>query len=109
MAAKGTESKNAIFEKLFSIYSDAFWENEGKVLRIPMDENGTRVEIKVQLTAAKNNLGGEAIPSAFTTVTPTFDIGVQSTQKKEMKEVSTAEMTEEEKQNVEKLIKSLGL
>ena len=65
MAAKGAVSKNTIFTKLKEVYSDAFWEDEGKILRIPLDEDGTRVEIKVQLTAAKTNLGGDNVSSAF--------------------------------------------
>lgn len=105
MAAKGTESKNTIFNKLMEIFPDAFWENEGKILRVPMDENGNRVEVKVQLTAAKNNLGGEGVPSAFTineTPGPIYsrDATIQS---------DKTEMTEEEKANVQKLIQSLGL
>lgn len=107
MAAKGTESKNAIFNKLKEVYSNAFWENEGKILRIPMDENGTRVEIKVQLTAAKTNLGGEDVPSAFTVEkTPSLNNAATASPPAES---SKTEMTEEEKVNVQKLIESLGL
>ena len=33
--AKGTESKNVIFSKLQEVFPDAFWEDQGKILRIP--------------------------------------------------------------------------
>lgn len=106
MAVRGTESKNVVFTKLQEIFPDAFWEDQGKILRIPLDENGTRVEIKVSLTAAKNNLGGDSVPSAFD-VGPTqnsafknFDVSTPQ---------SSIEPTQEEKENVNKLIASLGL
>lgn len=97
MAAKGTESKNIIFTKLQEVFPDAFWEDQGKILRIPLTENGTRVEVKVSLTAAKTNLGGDEPVSAFSAEpvvkTSTPDI----------------EPTQEEKDNVNKLLASLGL
>lgn len=96
MAAKGTESKGIIFGKLQEVYPNAFWEDEGKILRIPMTEGGNLVEIKVTLTAAKNLLGGTEMPSAFETAsTPTESPKVQ--------------MTEEEKDNVAKLLASLNI
>lgn len=97
MALKGTESKQNIFSKLIEIYPGSFWEDENKILRIPLDENGERVEIKVTLTAAKANLGNGMATSAFS----------------EKPSMETApiniEMTEEEKDNVSKLLNSLGL
>lgn len=98
MAAKGTESKNIIFAKLQEIFPKSFWEDQGKILRIPLDENGTRVEIKITLTAAKNNLGGEAVESAFEE-TPIIN-SIANT---------VLEPTQEEKDNVNRLITSLGL
>lgn len=104
MAAKGTESKNSIFQKLQEIYPDSFWEDQGKILRIPLDENGSRVEIKVSLTAAKTNLGDETVKSAFEASSP-FEKSAPSIEKaKEM-----LEPTQEEKDNISKLIASLGL
>lgn len=98
MAAKGTESKNIIFNKIKESFPNAFWEDEGKILRVPLDENGTRVEIKVTLTAAKNNLGEEVPASAFTN-----DSVVSQSPK------VILEPTEEEKNNVQRLLASLNL
>ena len=95
--AKGSEAKNIIFTKMQEIYPDAFWEDQGKILRIPITENGNRVEIKVTLTAAKNNLGGETIDSAFEN-TPIPPV-----------ESNILEPTQEEKENINRLIASLGL
>lgn len=104
MAIKGTEAKNVVFTKLQEVFPDSFWEDQGKILRIPLDENGTRVEIKVSLTAAKNNLGGDTVPSAFT-ATPVNIISSNSNSTQS----SSIEPTQEEKENVSKLIASLGL
>lgn len=98
MAAKGTDSKNIIFSKLQNIFPESFWEDQGKILRIPLDENGSRVEIKVTLTAAKTNLGGESAASAFEASSP-----INTTNN------TILEPTQEEKDNVSKLIASLGL
>ena len=96
MAAKGTESKGIIFNKLKEIYPNSFWEDENKILRIPMNEGGNPIEIKVTLTAAKNILGSGAVESAFpTTSEPVVEKPV--------------EMTEEEKENVATLLASLNL
>ena len=95
MAAKGTESKGIVFNKLQEVYPEAFWEDEGKILRIPMTENGNIVEIKVTLTAAKNVLGGAAVASAFDADPANNNTPVQ------------IEMTQEEKDNVEQMLKSL--
>ena len=97
MAAKGTESKNVIFTKLQEVFPDSFWEDQGKILRIPLTENGARVEVKVSLTAAKVNLGGEEPVSAFP---------MESVVKTSIPDI---EPTQEEKDNVNKLLASLGL
>lgn len=99
MAAKGTESKNVIFTKLQEVFPDAFWEDTGKILRIPLTENGARVEVKVTLTAAKTNLGGDEPISAFSSESVI----------KPSSSASDIEPTQEEKDNVSKLIASLGL
>ena len=96
MAAKGTESKCIIFNKLKEIYLNSFWEDENKILRIPMNEGGNPIEIKVTLTAAKNILGNGAVESAFPAASePVVEKPV--------------EMTEEEKENVATLLASLNL
>lgn len=100
--AKGAESKTTIFKKLQEIYPKSFWESEDKILRIPMTENGNRVEIKVTLTAAKNNLGGEGIESAFEA--PPSVIPKQNDSPPVV-----LEPTQEEKENVNRLIAALGL
>ena len=96
--AKGAESKASIFSKLLDIYPDAFWEDPDKILRIPIEENGETIEIKVSLTAAKVNLRGVETKSAFEPLTPA-----------ESETSTLTEPTEEEKENVRTLLKALNL
>lgn len=100
--AKGSEAKNQLFSKIMEIYPDAFWEDQGKILRVPMSEAGTRVEIKVTLTAAKTNMGGESVPSAFGSVASPSAAPAP-------KDAASLEMTQEEKENVAKMLKALNL
>ena len=108
MAAKGTESKNAIWDKFMEVFPDAFWEETGKILRIPMNENGSRVEIKVSLTAAKSNL--READSAFGSIDSSSSNAFNQTAfNAEPAPAKNLEVTEEEKENVAKLLASLGL
>lgn len=65
MAAKGSEEKVLVIEKLMELFPDAF-EHE-KVLRIPIGE----VEIKVSLTCAKDNIRQAAAAPLNTLSEPT--------------------------------------
>lgn len=107
--ARGTEAKNTIFNKLMSVYPNAFWEDEGKILRVPVEENGTLIEIKVSLTAAKANLRGSDLPSAFDNAGPTATTPSPSPAPVIESNFSSIAPSEEEKANVAKLISALGL
>ena len=93
--ARGTESKAKLIEKLKEIYPDAF--EYGKEFRIPFEEDGQRVEIKVALTCAKSNVGGESVSEVS---------GVESNTPVDM---VPAAPTEEEKANIAALMDRLGL
>lgn len=93
--AKGAESKAKLIEKLKEIYPDAF--EYGKEFRIPFEEDGQRVEIKVALTCAKSNVGGEGASEVS---------GVESNTPVD---VVAAAPTEQEKENIAKLMDRLGL
>lgn len=93
MAARGSVSKETITAKIMEVFPNAFkYEKE---LRVPMEEDGERVEIKIVMTCAKTNVGGEADSA---TLTQSGEIQTES-----------REMTEEEKQNVVDLMAALGL
>ena len=101
MAARGSESKNIIIAKLLETFAGSFIYDKNVI--IPMVENGESLQIKIALTCAKTNVKSgmdNAIPGAkiATTATP-----------KAIDNHGVAEVTEEEKQNVLKAMKALGL
>lgn len=101
--AKGAIAKEAITNKILSCFDGSFIN--GKEIRIPMTENGEELQIKVTLTCAKNMVTpvGEAISSNSMPSTTSNKIEFEQPQSN----IDLTEPTEEEKQNVEKLIQAL--
>lgn len=95
MAARGTEEKQIVLDKIMEMFPSAFIF--GKELRVPVGD----VQIKVALTCAKDNVsvsGGPAIPEGdFPTVGT------------EAPAPALAKPTQEELDNVNKLCEVLGL
>jgi hypothetical protein len=92
---KGSESKKIVTEKILEIFEGSFLYNGGKELRIPMIEDGQRVEIKIALTCAKTNVGGDGD-------------SVESVGEVPASAPASTEPTEEEKQNIADLMSKLG-
>lgn len=64
--ARGAIAKEEITKKIFEVFPNAFIA--GKDIRIPMNENGETVEIKIALTCAKDIIGGgDQVQSNITT------------------------------------------
>ena len=92
--AKGSIAKEEITKKILETFEGSFLN--GKELRVPVEENGELVQIKIALTCAKVNVepeGEESISVAASSPAPAQKV----------------EVTEEEKQNVQKLMEGLGL
>lgn len=100
--AKGSIAKEAIFKKMLEVFPNSFMA-DAKTLRIPWEENGETIEIKVALTAAKDILGNS--------VDMNWEDGggAEKTLAAAPKAPVSSEPTAEEKANVEKLMASLGL
>lgn len=94
--AKGSIAKEAITQKILNTFEGSFVY--GKEIRVPYDEDGNRVEIKITLTCAKENVGGN---SAFTVTEGQPTQPAQAT--------APAAPTEEEKTNIANLMQRLGL
>lgn len=94
--ARGAEAKQIITDKILQIFEGAFIY--GKEIRVPLQENGERVEIKVTLTCAKENVGGN---SAFAEP--------QSETSQPAQASIPAAPTEDEKANIADLMSRLGL
>lgn len=91
--AKGAVAKQEVLAKLKEVFPDAF--EYGKEFRIPMIEDGQRVEIKIALTCAKTNVGGDGD-------------SVESVGEVPASTPTSIEPTEEEKQNIADLMSKLG-
>ena len=95
MAARGQELKNQIVNKILEVFPNSFIN--GKEIRICGNENGEEVQIKVTLTAAKENIVNETAekPIAAATTAPTDDY--------------TVEITSKEKRTVAEMLAALNL
>lgn len=105
MAAKGTEAKKIIMNKILESFPNSFLYNDGKEIRINIQENGEVVQIKVALTCAKVAVeGGDdtALPGEKTAATA----GVKLTGTSEK---VPQEPTAEEKERLTTLLNKLGL
>ena len=102
--AKGSIAKNEVYNKVMEMFPGSFMYNDGKELRINMEEDGEPVQIKLILTAAKtpvsngddNALPGAAVASATPVAT-------------EVPASAPAQVSDEEKQSVQDLMSKLGL
>lgn len=93
--ARGSLSKEQVTQKILDIFDGAFLYGS-KELRIPMVEDGERVEIKVTLTCAKTNVGGDGA-----------DVGESATSAPVS--VTLEPPSEVEKQNIVNLMSRLGI
>lgn len=103
--ARGTASKEVITQKILDTFKDSF--KYDKEIRIPIMEDGELIQIKCTLTCAKVN------------VQPNGDIAIPGEEVKESGSINfqdgnstvqtNIEPTQEEKDNVEKMMKALGL
>lgn len=108
--ARGQQLKKDIAKKILETFPGSFLYNGDKEIRIGGIEDGEEIQIKVALTAAKENVfqgADNAIPGE-NTITQTVENSTfaNNSQKENVKSV---EPTEEEKQNVADLLRSLGL
>lgn len=108
--ARGSLAKEIIKEKILNTFEGSFTYSNGKEIRVPIEENGSIIQIKIQMTAAKDNVMapgmhgdpvGDPGPAAVAQETGDF-MNFPAPKKR-------AEITEEEKQNVNDLLKALGL
>lgn len=96
MAAKGAVAKQSITDEILNYFPGSFVHD--KVIRIPVMENGTMVEIKVALTCAKDVVGNAAV--ALSGDSPS-SMGAS--------EQVLPQMTDAEKENVRILMEQLGM
>ena len=101
--ARGAIAKQEVQKKILEIFPGAFLYNDNKEIRIPCQEAGETVQIKVALTCAKENveMGADAaMPGDF----PAPKMTAPTPERTE-----PIKPTDAEKQAVADLLKQLGL
>ena len=105
MAVKGSIAKAEITNKILEVFPDSFTYNDGKEIRINTTEEGELVQIKLTLTCDKTpvsvNMDVEVPRSTEAPISADCPFEVNNSQ--------TFEPTEEEKENLQKLMSKLGL
>ena len=102
--ARGSQFKKEILNKMLEVFPNSFLYNDEKELRICGQEDGDEIQLKCGLTCAKVNVepnGDVAIPGEVPA-----DINFEDSKPIEQKIV---EPTQEEKDNVKKLMETFGL
>ena len=105
MAARGAVAKEMAMNKILQTFPGSF--KYDKEIRIPVDENGELVQIKVTLTAAKVNVeaGGDTVLPGTVKVEPSNTPVAPAPRVEPAREV--VQPTAEEKHNVSELLKLL--
>ena len=113
MAAKGTLSKIEVGNKIIEVFGEnAFWNGEGKEIRINTKENGEELQIKVALTVSKTAVepgAADVIPGAKPLITPAIPVGNAPAFPESTGTGEKVEVSEAEKAAVADLMASLGL
>jgi hypothetical protein len=104
--ARGANAKVMFFNKLQEVFPDAFMQ-DAKTMRIPFEEDGSIVELKVAPTAAKDVLGSGSAVVASAPAKAGFDWSEGGDSEPTANPVQ--EPTAEEKANLEKLLTALDL
>lgn len=104
--AKGSQAKIELFQKIMEMFPGSFMYNDNKELRVNLTEEGSPVQIKVTLTAAKTAVEPTEKDEFESQVIKSSAVGELNW---EDTPPAIAEPTEEEKRNVARLVKSLGL
>lgn len=102
---KGQNSKKIITDKILETFANSFLYNDGKEIRIPIEEDNEIIQIKCVLTAAKVNVepgSDNAIPTAADNINTNND-SISATPQ------TIVEVTEEEKANLASMMARLGL
>ena len=112
MAAKGSQLKIEVGNQIIELFGEnAFWNGEGKEIRINGTENGETLQVKIALTVAKTPVepgAADAIPGAkpASTAVPKGDAPAFPEPKSQGEMV---ELTDKEKDAVASLMAELGL
>lgn len=100
--AKGNAAKSEIFNKLLEVFPNSFMYNDGKECRINLTEDGSPVQIKVTLTAAKVSVDPDG------SVAPEKPEETFNWDSPESIKPADVKPSEEEQENIRRLATALG-
>ena len=113
MAAKGSQLKIEVGNQIIELFGDnAFWNGEGKEIRINGTENGETLQVKIALTVAKTPVepgAADAIPGAKTVSTTAVPKGDAPAFPEPKSQGEMVELTDKEKDAVASLMAEFGL
>lgn len=105
--AKGQKSKTVIQNKILELFPEAFIY--GKEIRIPIEEDGEIIQIKVTLTAAKASVEPGSDNEIPTTANIINNVEVNNSVINQVDATTIVKPSEEEKQNLQNMLSKLGL
>lgn len=112
MAAKGSQAKIEVGNQIIGLFGEnAFWNGEGKEIRINTVENGESLQVKIAFTVAKVAVApgdADAVPGLSNKAVGTVPAGNAPSFPTEVS-ATTVEISETEKAAVADLMASLGL
>lgn len=113
MAVKGAQSKEQISKKILETFEGSFSYNGGKEIRIPWREDGSILQIKITLTAAKVPVepeDGSVTPASVGVQKDGFPVSASVGDiASQWSNEAMNEPTEDEKKAIEALCNELGL
>lgn len=92
---RGSLSKTLIGTAILQVFPNSFIESDGKTIRIPTTCEGQLIEVKIQMTAAKDVIGKGGQASSIATTKQAVP--------------QDREMTDEEIKEIKAIIQRLGL
>jgi hypothetical protein len=98
MAVIGAKAKQEVFNKLQEVFPDTFWATD-KEFRICVQEDGKEVQLKVALTASKENIAHKQAAAS----TKPVEVSPQSVK------VLVAQPSEEEIETLRVMMEKLGM
>ena len=105
--ARGAKAKEEVIAKILETFSGSF--KNDKEIRIPIQEDGEIIQIKVTLTAAKASVepgSDNEIPTAANIIN---NVEVNNSVINQVDSTTIVKPSEEEKQNLQNMLSKLGL
>lgn len=102
--AKGSYAKEQVVNVIKNAFGDNYVGDDGKKFYVWSEENGEPMQVAIALTCPKTPFGADSTPTGAVKVANGFDWSMGS-----QEAPAPAEITQEEKDNVQRLMEQLGL